>query len=90
MLEFLPPGSLLILGSLLFIVLRGRASKVWLIALPIVSAIHLLTFSAGTVVSLQPLRLRTGPDPDRPSQPGLGLHFPYLGSAQRHLRPARQ
>ncbi len=51
MLEHLPPGSLLILGSLFFIILRGRAQKVWLIVLPIVSAIHLLTFSAGTVVS---------------------------------------
>ena len=47
MIEYLPPGSLLVFGSLLFIVLKGRARKVVLLLLPLLSFLHLLSFESG-------------------------------------------
>jgi len=47
MIEFLPPGSLLVLGSLLFIFLKGRAIKIVLLLLPILSFLHLISFEPG-------------------------------------------
>jgi len=47
MIEYLPPGSLLVFGSLLFIVLKGRARKVVLLLLPLLSMLHLLSFESG-------------------------------------------
>lgn len=46
----LPPGMILILGALLVPWLRSREQRICLLALPILSAIHLMFFvSAGTV-----------------------------------------
>ncbi len=47
MIEFLPPGTLLILGALLFIFLKGRAATVALLILPVLSFLHLLSFDMG-------------------------------------------
>jgi len=47
MIEFLPPGTLLILGALLFIFLKGRAATVALLLLPVLSFLHLLSFDSG-------------------------------------------
>ncbi|MFC1499515.1 Na(+)/H(+) antiporter subunit D [Candidatus Zixiibacteriota bacterium] len=47
MIEFLPPGTLLILGALLFIFLKGRAATVALLVLPVLSFLHLLSFDSG-------------------------------------------
>ena len=52
MTELLPPGTILIVGALLFPLLRGRALQAWVLLLPILSGAHLLTFDAGTVVRL--------------------------------------
>jgi len=43
----LPPGSILILGGLLVPLVRGRLQQVWLLALPVVSFLHLLSFPDG-------------------------------------------
>jgi multicomponent Na+:H+ antiporter subunit D len=43
----LPPGSILILGGLLVPLLRGRLLQVWMLALPVVSFLHLLSFPEG-------------------------------------------
>ncbi len=40
-LSSIPPGLLLILGAFLLPVLRGRAQRVWMVLLPILSALHL-------------------------------------------------
>ncbi len=61
----LPPGSLLILGSLLFPLLRGRAMQAWLVVLPLLSYAHLLwgfpadyTWTMETVLgTLTPIRI---------------------------------
>jgi multicomponent Na+:H+ antiporter subunit D len=46
----LPPGSVLILGGLLVPLVRGRVQQVYLLALPVVSLLHLLTFPDGYVL----------------------------------------
>jgi multicomponent Na+:H+ antiporter subunit D len=43
----LPPGSILILGGVLVPLIRGRLQQVWLLALPVVSFLHLLSFPEG-------------------------------------------
>lgn len=49
MLSSLPPGSVLMLGSLLLFFLRGPALKAGLLALPVLNLLHLWGFSAGDV-----------------------------------------
>ena len=50
----LPPGSLILLGGLLALLIRGRLRQVWPVAIPIASFVHLLWFHAeGNVVSAQ-------------------------------------
>ncbi len=49
----LPPGGLLILGALLFPVLRGRLRQAWLVLLPVASFLHLLSLGEGTLVQIE-------------------------------------
>ncbi len=49
----LPPGSLLILGALLFPALRGRLRQAWLLLLPVASFAHLLSLGDGTLWQLE-------------------------------------
>jgi len=48
----LPPGSILILGGLLVPLVRGRLQQVWLLALPVVSFLHLLSFPDGYLLQV--------------------------------------
>lgn len=58
----LPPGLVLILGSLLFPWLRGGARRAWLLALPVMSALHLfLCFPDGTTLILDLFGLKLIP-----------------------------
>ncbi len=50
LLAHLPPGSLLILGALIVPLLRGRLQQIWLLALPLLSAWHLLSMPEGTLI----------------------------------------
>ncbi|MFC1529486.1 Na(+)/H(+) antiporter subunit D [Gemmatimonadota bacterium] len=52
MIEFLPPGTLLVLGALLFIFLKGKAGKVALLVLPVLSFLHLLSFEMGYLMQI--------------------------------------
>ena len=53
MMSNLPPGIILVVGALLLPLLRGRGQRVALIALPVLSALHLLFFlPADTVRSV--------------------------------------
>ncbi|MCP4901922.1 MAG: Na(+)/H(+) antiporter subunit D, partial [bacterium] len=53
MISNLPPGIILIVGALLFPLLRGRLRQLWLLLLPIASAVHLLMFlPAGSELSM--------------------------------------
>lgn len=48
----LPPGSVLVLGALLFPLLRGRAAQAWLLVLPVLSGLHFLSLPAEHAVHL--------------------------------------
>jgi multicomponent Na+:H+ antiporter subunit D len=48
MLEYLPPGSVLVLGALLVPLLRGVPRQTWLLALPLLSFAHLLSLGDGS------------------------------------------
>ena len=52
MTEQIPPGALLILGALLLPLLRGRLRVAWSVALPLLSAAHLLSLSSGLLLQL--------------------------------------
>lgn len=47
----LPPGSLLMLGALLAPLIRGRAQQGWLLSLPVLSYLHLLSFPDGYLLT---------------------------------------
>ncbi len=47
MIANLPPAAILILGSLLVPLLRGKIQSIYLIALPVLSLLHLLSFQEG-------------------------------------------
>ena len=49
----LPPGMLMILGALLFPVLRGRWQQAWLVLLPLASFLHLLSLGEGTLFQVE-------------------------------------
>jgi multicomponent Na+:H+ antiporter subunit D len=51
-LRVLPPGSLLVLGAVLLLFLRGRALQVALLALPVLSFLHLRSFPLGYTYQL--------------------------------------
>ena len=50
--EQIPPGAVLILGALLLPLLRGRLRVAWSVALPLLSAAHLLSLSSGLLLQL--------------------------------------
>ncbi len=52
MIASLPPGVLLIVGALVFPLLRGRLTQAWLLLLPALSALHLLALPQGTTLEL--------------------------------------
>ncbi|MHC4971571.1 MAG: Na(+)/H(+) antiporter subunit D [Planctomycetota bacterium] len=49
----LPPGSLLLLGALLVPLLRGKVRSLYLLALPVLSFVHLLQFPQGEYLHLE-------------------------------------
>jgi len=53
MIDSLPPGLILIAGALAIPFLRGRLQQAWLLALPVLSGLHLLALPRGTQVGLQ-------------------------------------
>ena len=55
MIGSLPPGLPLLLGPLLIPLLRGRLRQLWILMVPVLSAIHLLLLPAGHSVSLEQL-----------------------------------
>jgi multicomponent Na+:H+ antiporter subunit D len=52
MIDSLPPGVILIVGALVFPFLRGRLLQGWLLLLPVLSALHLLSLPHGTTLEL--------------------------------------
>jgi multicomponent Na+:H+ antiporter subunit D len=52
MMSSLPPGGLMILGALVVPLLRGRALQAWMLLVPLLSAVHLLSFDLGHMVHL--------------------------------------
>ena len=61
MIDSLPPGALLIAGALVFPLLRGRMVQVWLLALPALSALHLLALPHGNLIELGLFDYRLAP-----------------------------
>ncbi len=53
MINNLPPGTILIVGALLLPLLRGRVQKAYLVALPLISAAHLLSLDNGLLSHLE-------------------------------------
>ena len=52
LLESVPPGLILIAGGLVIALLRGRAQQVWLVLVPVLSALHLPSLPQPTEVYL--------------------------------------
>ena len=52
LLESLPPGLIMITGGLVIALLRGRAQQVWLVLVPVLSALHLLSLPQSTQLYL--------------------------------------
>jgi multicomponent Na+:H+ antiporter subunit D len=52
-LSSLPPGTILVVGALLLVLLRGRLQKAWLVALPLISAAHLLSLETGLQTQIE-------------------------------------
>lgn len=48
----LPPGLIMVAGGLVITLLRGRAQQVWLLLVPVLSALHLLSLPQPTEVYL--------------------------------------
>ena len=53
MIDSLPPGSILVLGALLLPLLPARVKQAWLLTLPVLSFLHLLSMPSDLVVALR-------------------------------------